>query len=116
MINILKKSCISNIFQLPMRVYVPVVSHDKSLLPTLKFSISGKKWRSGKSLPEIHIPKFKVSEIIPGCLGVCKKKNIATSKQGNHIKVKMFTTWRRKCCKVYLTRSNIERTFKLSLC
>ncbi|XP_076113369.1 uncharacterized protein LOC143081020 [Mytilus galloprovincialis] len=45
--------------ELPMRVYVPVVSHDESLLPTLKFSNGGKKWRSGKSLPEIHLPKLK---------------------------------------------------------
>lgn len=78
-----------------MRVYVPLVSHDESLLPTLKFSNSGKKWRSGKSLPEIHLPKLKVSEIIPGRLDVCKKKNIGTSKQGNHVKVKIFTTLRR---------------------
>ncbi|XP_052059601.1 putative autophagy-related protein 11 isoform X2 [Mytilus californianus] len=43
--------------ELPMRVYVPIVSHTESLLPTLKFSIKGQKWRSGKSLPEIQLPK-----------------------------------------------------------
>ncbi|XP_052059579.1 uncharacterized protein LOC127700210 isoform X2 [Mytilus californianus] len=46
-------------FELPMRVYVPIVSHDQCLLPTLKLSIKGQKWRSGKSLPEIHLPKVK---------------------------------------------------------
>lgn len=45
-----------------MRVYVPIVSHDQSLLPTLKLSINGQKWRSGKSLPEIQLPKVTVSE------------------------------------------------------
>lgn len=44
-----------------MRVYVPIVSHDQSLLPTLKLSINGQKWRSGKSLPEIQLPKVTVS-------------------------------------------------------
>ncbi|CAC5381791.1 unnamed protein product [Mytilus coruscus] len=51
--------------RLPMRVYVPIGSHDESLLPTLKFSDNGQKWRSGKSLPEIQLPKMKVSELIP---------------------------------------------------
>ncbi|VDI49803.1 Hypothetical predicted protein [Mytilus galloprovincialis] len=46
-------------FELPMRVYVPIVSHDESLQPTLKFSIKGQKWRTGKPLPDIELPKME---------------------------------------------------------
>ncbi|VDI23349.1 Hypothetical predicted protein [Mytilus galloprovincialis] len=46
-------------FELPMRVYVPIVSHDQSLLSTLKLSIKGQKWRSGISLPDIQLPKIQ---------------------------------------------------------
>lgn len=47
---------------------MPIVSHDERLLPTLKFSVKGQKWRFGKplpevQLPEVQLPKVKVSKI-----------------------------------------------------
>ena len=49
-------------FKMPIRVYVPVVSHDQTLDPTLKFMTKGKeKWRTGKSLPEVQLPEVFVS-------------------------------------------------------
>ena len=45
-----------------IRVYVPVVSHDQTLDPKLKFMIKGKeKWRTGKSLPNVQLPGVFVS-------------------------------------------------------
>ncbi|CAG2207049.1 unnamed protein product [Mytilus edulis] len=47
-------------FELPIRVYVPIVSHDQSLVPTLKFRVEGQKWRYGKPLPDkIHLPNVE---------------------------------------------------------
>ncbi|XP_052059590.1 uncharacterized protein LOC127700211 isoform X3 [Mytilus californianus] len=42
-------------FQMPIRVYVPIVSHDKTLVPVLKYNINGKKWRTGQRLPEVQL-------------------------------------------------------------
>lgn len=46
--------------QLPIRVYVPIVHHDAKLVPSLKFSIKGKKWRRGRALPEVKVPNVQV--------------------------------------------------------
>ncbi|CAC5373111.1 unnamed protein product [Mytilus coruscus] len=46
-------------FELPMRVYVPIVSHDESLQPTLKFSIKGQKWKTGNPLPNVQLPQMQ---------------------------------------------------------
>ncbi|CAC5401517.1 unnamed protein product [Mytilus coruscus] len=42
-------------FQMPIRVYVPIVSHDKTLVPVLKYNINEKKWRTGQRLPEVQL-------------------------------------------------------------
>ena len=47
---------------MPIRVYVPIVSHDQTLDPKLKFMIKGKeKWRTGTSLPKVQLPGVFVS-------------------------------------------------------
>ena len=47
---------------MPIRVYVPVVSHDQTLESKLKFMTKGKeKWRTGKSLQEVQLPGVFVS-------------------------------------------------------
>ena len=47
---------------MPIRVYVPVVSHDQTLDPKLKFMTKGKeKWQTGKSLQELQLPGVYVS-------------------------------------------------------
>lgn len=53
-----------------MRVYVPIVSHAQSLLPTLKLSIKGQKWILGKTLPDIQLSKIQVSETTCFLFGV----------------------------------------------
>ncbi|OPL21680.1 hypothetical protein AM593_08501, partial [Mytilus galloprovincialis] len=42
-------------FQMPIRVYVPIVCHDKTIVPVLKYNIKGKKWRTGQRLPEVQL-------------------------------------------------------------
>ena len=47
---------------MPIRVYVPVVSHGQTLEPKLKFMIKGKEiWRKGNSLPKVQLPGVFVS-------------------------------------------------------
>lgn len=46
---------------MPIRVYVPIVSHDKTLVPVLKYNIKGKKWRTGQRLPEVPLDNAYVS-------------------------------------------------------
>jgi hypothetical protein len=47
---------------MPIRVYVPVVPHNQTLDPKLKFMTKGKgKWRKGKSLPKVQLPGILVS-------------------------------------------------------
>lgn len=53
-----------------MPVYVPIVPHDQSLLPTLKLSNNGQKWRLGKTLPDIQLSKIQVSETTSFLFGV----------------------------------------------
>lgn len=65
-----------------IRVYVPIVSHDQSLVPTLKFRVEGQKWRYGKPLPDkIHLPNVEVSKLRLWLLGVCYKRGLKLNKK-----------------------------------
>ena len=47
---------------MPIRVYIPVVSHDQTLESKLKFMTKGKeKLQTGKSLQEVQLPGILVS-------------------------------------------------------
>ncbi|CAC5381787.1 unnamed protein product [Mytilus coruscus] len=41
---------------MPIRIHVPIVSHDDNLMSILKFKLNDEKWKTGKPLPEIKLP------------------------------------------------------------
>ncbi|VDI06567.1 Hypothetical predicted protein [Mytilus galloprovincialis] len=42
--------------KMPIRIHVPIVSHDDNLMSILKFKLNDEKWKTGKPLREIKLP------------------------------------------------------------